>query len=207
MFVRYDRSMPRVTDEHREQRRGQILDAARRCFARDGFHQTSMSDLLEEAGLSAGAFYRYFASKDEVIVLIARQGLGHLGAILHRLATTGGPWSLGEIVSEIVRGMADVDRGTLADQLPTAVAGWAEALRNEDLRTSVREGFALAHERLVVVITAAQATGRVRADLDPRDAARIVLALVPGFILARTVVGEDDTQAFARAAVAVLDGP
>lgn len=199
--------MPRVTDERREQRRQQILDAARRCFARDGFHQTSMTDLLDEAGLSAGAFYRYFQSKDEVIVLIAQQGLGHLDAILERLSTLGTASSLGEIVAEVIHGMVDVDRGELAHLLRTAVQGWGEALRNEELRASVREGFAMANSRLVALITASQAAGRVRADLDPQEAARVVFALVPGFILQRTVLGDIDPEAFAHAAIAVLDGP
>ena len=65
--------MPKVTQQYRDARRDQILGAARRCFLRDGFHSTSMQDLFAEAGLSAGAVYRYFASKDEVIVAIAEE--------------------------------------------------------------------------------------------------------------------------------------
>lgn len=204
-FARVGR-MPRVTDEHRDRRRAQILDAARRCFARDGFHQTSMTDLLTEAGLSAGAFYRYFRSKDEVIVLIAEQGLSRLGGILDRLAGSGDACSLGEIVGEIARGMALVDRDELSHQLLVAVQGWSEALRNEDLRASVRSGFADAHAHLVRVIATSQAAGGIRADLDPHLGARVVLALVPGFILQLTVVGDVDADGFADAAVAVLDG-
>src|SRR5689334_6249736 len=59
--------VPRLTDERREARRAEIVAAARRCFARDGFHQTSMPDIAREAGMSAGAFYRYFPSKEDVI--------------------------------------------------------------------------------------------------------------------------------------------
>ncbi len=44
--------MPKVTQQHMDARREQILDAARRCFLRDGFHSTSMQDLFAEAGLS-----------------------------------------------------------------------------------------------------------------------------------------------------------
>ena len=52
--------MPKVSDAHRAARRRQILDAARRRFVRNGFHATSMQDIFAEAGLSAGAVYRYF---------------------------------------------------------------------------------------------------------------------------------------------------
>ena len=63
--------MPRITPERREAKRAEIVAAARRCFSRDGFHQTSMPDIAAEAGVSAGAPYRYFASKEEIILAIA----------------------------------------------------------------------------------------------------------------------------------------
>src|SRR3954470_18901979 len=59
--------MPRVSEEHLERRRRQILDAARRCFVRKGVHETSMQDIFAESGLSAGAVYRYFKSKNEIV--------------------------------------------------------------------------------------------------------------------------------------------
>jgi AcrR family transcriptional regulator len=62
--------VPKVSDEHKAARRRQILDAAARCFARDGFHRTSMQDIVGESGISAGLVYRYFAGKDDIIAAI-----------------------------------------------------------------------------------------------------------------------------------------
>src|SRR5690242_15007919 len=59
--------MPKVSEQHMEARRQQIIDAAYRCFARKGFHQTTMRDIYEEAGLSPGAVYHYFSSKADII--------------------------------------------------------------------------------------------------------------------------------------------
>jgi len=59
--------VPKVSEEHADARRQQIIDAAYRCFARKGFHQATMRDIYEEAGLSPGAVYHYFDSKDEII--------------------------------------------------------------------------------------------------------------------------------------------
>jgi len=59
--------VPKVTEEHRKGRRREILGAALRCFARKGFHATSMSDIIAESGLSAGAIYGHYASKDDLI--------------------------------------------------------------------------------------------------------------------------------------------
>src|SRR4051794_9849595 len=59
--------MPKLSDEQTAQRRARILDAAERCFSRDGFHSTSMQSICREAGVSAGALYVYFASKEALI--------------------------------------------------------------------------------------------------------------------------------------------
>ena len=59
--------MPKVTEAHSAARRQQIIDAAYRCFARKGFHQATMRDIYAESGLSVGAVYHYFSSKDAII--------------------------------------------------------------------------------------------------------------------------------------------
>ena len=65
--------MPRVSEAHLAARRQQILDAARTCFLRNGFHMTSMQDVIAEGGLSVGAVYRYFKSKNDIVEAIAEQ--------------------------------------------------------------------------------------------------------------------------------------
>jgi AcrR family transcriptional regulator len=54
-------------------RRAEILAAAERCFARSGFHQASMQEICAEAGMSPGNLYRYFTSKDAIIIGIAER--------------------------------------------------------------------------------------------------------------------------------------
>ena len=49
-----------------EERRKQIMDAALTCFARKGYHKTTMDDIVAESGLSKGTLYWYFKSKDEL---------------------------------------------------------------------------------------------------------------------------------------------
>ena len=50
-----------------EARRTQILEAAKRCFARQGYHETKVDDIVREAGLSKGALYWYFKGKEELL--------------------------------------------------------------------------------------------------------------------------------------------
>jgi AcrR family transcriptional regulator len=67
--------MPRVSDRHAQGRRRQILDAARKCFARAGFHRTTMQDIFREAGLSPGAVYTWFFGKEEIVRAVAQEVL------------------------------------------------------------------------------------------------------------------------------------
>ena len=59
--------MPRLSETAQEERRARILDAAERCFVRAGFHRTTMQDICREAGVSPGALYIWFASKEALI--------------------------------------------------------------------------------------------------------------------------------------------
>jgi TetR/AcrR family transcriptional regulator, transcriptional repressor of aconitase len=63
--------MPKVSDEHKEQRREQILDGARRCFARYGYEGATVARLEEEIGLSRGAIFNYFPNKPALFVELA----------------------------------------------------------------------------------------------------------------------------------------
>jgi AcrR family transcriptional regulator len=51
-----------------QERRQQIMDAALACFARKGYHKTTMDDIVAESGLSKGTLYWYFRSKDELFL-------------------------------------------------------------------------------------------------------------------------------------------
>ena len=63
--------MPQPHTDSVPDRRSQILDAALVCFAKRGFHQTSMHDISAEAGISVGLIYRYFENKEAVISAMA----------------------------------------------------------------------------------------------------------------------------------------
>ena len=63
--------MPRLTPERRAAQRQRIVDAARTVMLREGLPGTSMAQVIEESGLSAGAIYGYFASKDELVLGVA----------------------------------------------------------------------------------------------------------------------------------------
>src|ERR1700735_4547037 len=142
--------MPKVSQQYRDARRDQILGAARRCFLLDVFHSTSMQDLFAEAGLSAGAVYRYFASKDEVIAAIAEENMREVLATVHELASGTPCRSLGEVMAGL---MALIRARDAADDLGSmAVLVWAEALRSPSLARQLRELLTRMNEELTALV-------------------------------------------------------
>jgi AcrR family transcriptional regulator len=118
--------MPRVSEAHLAARRQQILDAAQACFIRNGFHVTSMQDVIAEAGLSVGAVYRYFKSKNDIVEAIAQQYSDEIGATLD--AITGDP---GQSLADVLQASITLVHGNAepGGTLRIAVQLWAEALR------------------------------------------------------------------------------
>jgi AcrR family transcriptional regulator len=65
--------MPKVTDAHREERRRQIADGARRAFGAHGYAGATVEVLEREIGLSRGAIFSYFPSKLDLFVALAQE--------------------------------------------------------------------------------------------------------------------------------------
>ena len=86
--------MPKVTEAHRQARRSEITDAALRCFAAKGFRGTSMADIIAASGLSAGAIYGHYASKEELFAAAARQVLSARTVELEDLRAEQGPLAM-----------------------------------------------------------------------------------------------------------------
>src|SRR4026209_1832981 len=59
--------MPKLKPEELETRRTEIIDAARACFLRSGFHKTTTDEICREASITPGGLYHYFGSKEELI--------------------------------------------------------------------------------------------------------------------------------------------
>jgi TetR/AcrR family transcriptional regulator, transcriptional repressor of aconitase len=65
--------MPKVTEEHKERRKAEILEGARRCFARHGYEGATVARLEGEIGLSRGAIFNYYENKQALFMAIARE--------------------------------------------------------------------------------------------------------------------------------------
>lgn len=196
--------MPRVSDAHREARRNQIVRAALHCFHRNGFHPTTMDDIVRESGLSAGAVYTYFRSKDELICEVGSLKIGGLRETLDGLAATEQLPPPAELVATLVGRVVELTEVDGLDMSRIIVQGWAEIPRNAALREIVQDAYGNFRASAAGYVRRWRDAGQAHPGIDPDEAAPAVVSLVLGFIVQRAVLGEVDPEAYARGATALL---
>ena len=185
--------MPRVSEAHLAGRRAEILAAAARCFAADGFHAASMADVIAESGLSAGAVYRYFRSKEEIIAAVADGAMTAADADFSALLAEGAIPSPAEAVAVLVRTLEGGGSGAWVkdvDVTRVMVQVWAEALRNPAMQRLAGGALQRIRGHLVEVVRRRQGAGRMPAAAAPEQVGAAMLALAQGFLIQRALVGE-----------------
>jgi AcrR family transcriptional regulator len=196
--------MARVTAAYLEARRQQILAAARACFARHGFHQTTMQDICREAQLSPGAVYRYFPGKEDIIAAMSEESRRRA---LPLLAAAADRPTWPEVLDGLVALLSSaLDDPAARDHLRLDIEIWAEALRNPRVLSLVQEHAAEQLRLITAVVRRAQARGEINPALDPEGVARVLRALVQGLILQQALEPGTSLHGYGQAAKAMLTG-
>jgi AcrR family transcriptional regulator len=175
--------MPRLSDSTRAQRREHILTSAWRCFTRDGFHVTSMDDIIAATGMSSSAVYRYFGSKEEIIRASAEEGVVRVGqifvALLDRDPCPDPAETLTLLVAELHRRTDNPEY----DMTRLALQTWAEALRDPVLHQRVRHLYVGALERIAELAQRWRDNGQLPPDADTQAVAATLLSIMLGLIV------------------------
>jgi AcrR family transcriptional regulator len=187
-------------------RRRQILDAAVRVFARQGFHSCRVSDIADEAGVAYGLVYHYFRSKEEVLDTLFTER-----------------W---DILLQVIRD-TDADDVPARDKLRAIASFIFESYRHDpDLMkvivvevTRAANTFGLTHAERIreaydlmgEVVAKAQEDGAFRSDVPPRFAALafygVIEQVLTGWIFdPAPVPGEEIDEAKDLVVAAVVDG-
>jgi TetR/AcrR family transcriptional regulator, transcriptional repressor of aconitase len=199
----YISCMARVKQEHLDARRQQILDAARRCFVRNGFHATSMQDILSEAELSAGGLYRYFRSKEEIIVAIAHSVLASIAETIETALPAGEALGPDEVLGRLFTTFEQIDNDQSISRM--AVQVWSEAVRSPAIAEQVRQSLQSTLDVLVDRIRMYQAKGSISGNVPAEHIARAVASVMPGFMLQRVILGDIDAAMFRITFAALLN--
>jgi len=201
--------MPKVTDEHVAARRLQILSAALRCFAREGFHRTTMQDIFRESDLSPGAVYSYFTGKDELMLAIIAEVMsfaGEAAALITEPLPEGRLRRPGEALAELIDRYQDFELGTVVERARIFPHMVGEQQRNPQLNATVRTGLDTLRGGFEALARAAQERGELDPAVDPEQFARLPISLMQGLLVQLGVYGEEvDIDAYARAAAEAID--
>ena len=200
--------MPRITEERREARREQIIEAARACVQEHGLEAVSMEMIIARSGLSTGAVYRYFKGKDEVIRAAVAVGLDGLSQALAPALNTPDPPPLPEFIGQVLTaGLGYAHGHSGIDLMLVAVHGWSHVQTVPELKAMALARFQGLRERFAAVVKKWQAAGTVDPQADPDAMAQLMLSIVLGFIAQRALAGDADPQAHVAALAALAQAP
>lgn len=192
--------MPKLKPDTRIARRTNILDAAEQCFARAGFHRTTMQDICKAAEVSPGALYLYFDSKEALIAGLAERDRAEFAERIQFLASAPDFMAALEAIGERYfaeepahKRLMCVEIGVEATRNPRV----GEIHRSVD--TFVRESFHALFQRLVD-------EGRIDPVLDVTALTQVFLTLGDGLFWRRAVDPSFDPKIVLPAVTQTLAG-
>jgi AcrR family transcriptional regulator len=179
-------SMTTVT----ETRQQQILKAAAACFVRRGFHQSTMQEICREADLSPGSVYRYYRGKEEIIAALVEASCADFLSLFEAVRDrTDIALAFDDLADAVLDKIRDPALCILH------IEANAEALRNPKMAEIVERRDAAIFSALANMIRQAQSKGVMDEDLDPGMSAEILVALIKGLAMRKSIHPKFDTLA------------
>jgi AcrR family transcriptional regulator len=162
--------MPKISDERRSERREQILAGARHAFAEHGYEGATVARLEEAIGLSRGAIFNYFASKEELFVELAVQDSARMSDV----------W-VNEGLEAVVREVLELD--------PAWLGVYLELIRRVRTDPDFKRRIEERQQEVVPVnrarVVEAQQSGDFRDDVEAKDLGAFVNLVLNGLALQR----------------------
>ena len=169
-------------------RRDEILNAARECFARTGFHQTSMQQICAAAGMSPGNLYRYFPSKEAIIAGIAERDRAAVGA---QIAAVQNAPDFFAMLAALARHHF-VER--TADEVGLCAEIMSESRRNPDIARFMHEFDHDVAQRLTAMLRSAAGRGEIASDVDYGAVVTMLMVIADGVWWRRAVDPNFDAE-------------
>lgn len=179
--------MPKVVPEYKEQARMRIIEQALRMFNERGYYHTRMTDIAAQLGVSKGAIYQYFESKEQLLIEALKHHGEERGNVVRGFLDTSSLESIA--TGEFFDRMLELRLGSPALMVDLL----RETDRNESLRgmlTGLSEGWG---RGLVELIDEMKRKGEIRADVDSSSLSRGILALRDG-LYGQLTMGADESK-------------
>ena len=173
--------MPKVIPEYKEAAKSKIVEAARVVFAKKGYHEATMDDVAKEVGVSKGALYSYFKSKEDLLKEISLQGHQTLRTILSETCKCN---NLEDALEEVYTTITEKYKGNLHTHFEIV----ALASHDAKIRKIVFEDYQKDIEAVEAFVEEKKKQGVIRTDVDARVLAELFTALYMG-TLAKLLIG------------------
>ncbi|WP_108670598.1 TetR/AcrR family transcriptional regulator [Peribacillus acanthi] len=184
---------PVVSEQHREERKMRILDAAREVFIKKGFNAVSMQDIIEHSGVSRGGVYTYFQNTEDIFLEILRkrdiEQVWSLDSLYQGGRTS---WQVLSLVLDQIRDAIEHE----SDHLVPAVyeyyftVGRKSQRHIPDLEARI-EGIL---DSLSMILNRGIESGEFRASIHIKATARIITTFCDGIYVHRFHLGPDKVQ-------------
>jgi len=162
--------VPKISDERRTERREEILEGARRCFAVNGYEGATVVKLEDETGLSRGAIFNYFPSKEDLFIELAVRDSARMSEI----------W-VNDGLEAVVREVVELD--------PAWLSVYLELFRRVRTDADFRERIEARQKAVAPAnrarVEQAQREGEFRDDIAPKDIGTFVNLVLNGLALMR----------------------
>jgi TetR/AcrR family transcriptional regulator, transcriptional repressor of aconitase len=201
--------VPRITDERREARRRQVLEAARACLQEHGLEAVSMEMIIARSGLSTGAVYGYFKGKDQIINAVIADGTAAMAADLAPILTNAEPPPLPELVEQVLRAVVRFgrDKKDDIDRLLVSLHGWSHSQSDPELQAATRASYSSLRMLFAGVVRRWQGAGTFDVTADPDAVAELLTSVTLGFVAQRALAGSADVRAHVAALRALTRHP
>jgi AcrR family transcriptional regulator len=197
--------VPKVSAAYLQARRDQILDAAWVCFGRRGYHETTMQDICKEGGLSYGALYRYFDSKEAILRATSERSQTEAMNVIATAHGQGMPahdalHALGQSVFGSINDPAcDAATKVHIETLP-------EVWRRPDLIESLAGELDAWRSSMITLFSEAQDRGHLSAAADPEGLAVLMMCAWEGLRIHHLLDPEHFRPELILGAIEVLMG-
>ncbi len=157
-----------------EERKDQILEAATRVFTQRGFDEARMDDIVAEAGLSKGALYWYFESKEALITAIVDRVFDWESAHMREIIASDetAPRKIEALIEITVQ-----DLGKMKPLMPILFEFWSLSLRKESVNQAIKRYY----QRFLDLIEPVIQQGIAAGDFRPMNVSRAAITFVAVF--------------------------
>jgi len=195
---------PNVPEAYLKLRREQIIGAAVSCFARKGFHKTTMQDICRAADLSPGAVYNYFDSKEAIVAACAEMAQERNEKMLSMISESEDAITAYKKISGAWFSM--IKQEGMEDGIKFDLELWAESTRNEKVAMSLRKVEDAIKERLSEFVVQGQREGVFNPKLNTSAIVQVLFSLVNGFEVQKVSNPSIDVDAYAAVCLAIVEG-